>query len=96
MQPLDSPLFSQSKPGNTKKYLAADLFVRLARPVIEGILKDEDMCMTNKGYLGDGDAFKAMKLIFKKRRANHVQSWRLSGKPLPLRYDTPTCMGIPE
>ena len=70
-----------------KKYpeIVMPTFKQLVRPVLRQILSssrhsEADTASLYRRY------FNAALRIVKKRRANHVQSWRLNNRPLPLVY----------
>ena len=95
LAPQESPLFRKffkSKRVNGKRVLRPKkemdmkIFKRLIRPILRRLLArlclpvEQQVPVYSKYYK------MAIKLV-KKRRANHVQSWRLEGGPANLCYD---------
>ena len=93
LAPLNSPLFrrmfKRTKNANGKRELKKNpdivikLFKRLVRPVLRSILGNaavEDRSLLGRYY-------HAALRVVKKRRANHVQAWRLQARHKPLIYD---------
>ena len=99
LAPRQSPLFKRqylAKPNkdgtrSLKRYktLVVSLFKRLLRPVLRQLLQDA-VVDANDQQNGQPALitryYDAAVHVVSKRRSNHMQSWRHSGKPLPLRY----------
>ena len=78
-----------------KKYPEIDMtvFKRIVRPILRDLLGDTDLTGQDTARLYRR-YFDAALRVVKKRRANHVQSWRINGRPLPLVYSLSFNRGI--
>ena len=96
LAPLDSPLFKRHlkksrNPNGTRslrknKTMVMKMFRKLVRPVIRRVLGRLDT--PNAAQIYSKYYAVAIKIITK-RRANHIQSWRIYGEPEKPVYDTP-------
>ena len=90
---LRSPLFrrrykKQHNPDGSRSLkknadIVIKFFNRLIKPILQSILGDaamKDKELVKRYY-------DAALVVVKKRRANHLQEWRLKGRSMPLRYD---------
>ena len=94
LAPLESCLFKRQlkktrNPNGTRslrknKTMVMPLCRKLIRPIIRRILGCLDTPNASEIY---SKYYRAAIKIITKRRANHVQSWRLFGEPQPLCYD---------